>query len=225
MANELNLGNKLIPGTPGAFTPKQVPATSFQRDNLTQALEERLNRDLLIAEERRQQRAQKIGVQPIEDKPKIGFTPTAVRQKGRVIAEKKMADIRSQLDVAAEDLTRSLAIQDQAARANKKIELIKRGGDLQFKVLQSALDLDRQITGAKLKQQERLALFKGLGGLAQTIGFAYATGRGGQPEFGGGGGQELPTRLGGTGPQNIQAPVESPFLLSSERGSPFIQEG
>ncbi len=158
---------------------------------LTDRLEKTLASELAAAQQRRTKTSEAIGGGPLPDKPKLGFAPTAVRIGKRAIARKELQDAKANMELAVEDLMGKVNIADQAQRADKKIELIKRGGDLQNQILQSTLALDKELTLSKLKSQERAAIFKAMGGLATSLGFAFATGRGGQPEFGGGGGTPL----------------------------------
>ena len=150
-----NVGNKLIPGTQGAFVPApdSAPQSAGAPANLHSALEERLAADVAIAEARREQSAKAIGVDVTPDKRQVGFRPTAIRQGKKVLARQKLASLRSSMQMAAEEVVDRAGIQNQAERAQKRIELMKQGDDIRFEALKSALELDKQITAAGLEQK------------------------------------------------------------------------
>lgn len=177
MADQLQVGNKLIPGTPGAFS---------QPSQMQSELEERLVEQMAIARERASRSAEATGTRFVEGDGRLGFTPTAIRTKRGAMFKDELSKVKTAIDDVIGDVMKSSSFADQATRVKRELELRGRGHQVQKMLVEAGLQADLQITRSKLDQQQKNSLYNAFAGIASSIGFGLAyRGKGKGPDYAG----------------------------------------
>jgi hypothetical protein len=176
MPEQLNVGNKLIPGTQGAFT-QQVGPTE---------LETKLTEEMALARRRAERSATETGAQFVEGEGELGFTPTALRVKKKQLFKKEIQDVQSAMNSVIEDIMNETTFTDERQRASKRMKLTQRAGQVQKILLQTGLNADMQIQKAQIAQSEKDTMYAAFAGIASSIGYGIAMRK---PSAGGGGGE------------------------------------
>ena len=165
----------------------------------TKKLEEGLSTQFAQAQERLQSSKTAIGIADAPQHETFGFTPRAIKIKGKMIAEAELADLHQQHGFLIEDFIRASKMVDAQTQARANIELKKDFARARDLIVKAGLRLDKEMAEAKLDADTMNAIIStlGKGVMAAAKGYAIGKLKGGTTKTteghtaGGAGGQTL----------------------------------
>ena len=137
-------------------------------------LESKLKETFTKAGERLQSSKAAIGIADAPEHDLFGFSPRAIKIGNKMIAEAELEELNQQTAFVIEDYERASNIVNQNERNRANINLRREMATHRDRIVKAGLDLDAQITRAKISAKTRNALFKTLGQVISSAGKAYA---------------------------------------------------
>ena len=132
----------------------------------TKKLEESLSGQFAQAQERLQSSKTAIGIADAPQHETFGFTPRAIKIKGKMIAEAELADLHEQHGFLIEDFIRASKMVDAQAQARANIELKKDFAKTRDAIVKAGLKLDKTLSDARISAETYNAI---VGALAKGV--------------------------------------------------------
>jgi len=143
----------------------------------TKKLEENLGTQFAQAEERLQSSKTAIGIADAPQHETFGFTPRAIKIKGKMIAEAELADLHQQHGFLIEDFIRASKVVDAQTQARANIELKKEFARARDSIVKAGLRLDKEMAEARLDADTMNAIISTLGKGVLAAAKGYAIGK------------------------------------------------
>ena len=143
----------------------------------TKKLEEGLSTQFAQAQERLQSSKTAIGIADAPQHETFGFTPRAIKIKGKMIAEAELADLNEQHGFLIEDFIRASKMVDAQTQARANIELKKEFARARDSIVKAGLRLDKEMTEARLDADTMNAIISTLGKGVMAAAKGYAIGK------------------------------------------------
>lgn len=163
--------DKFIDQLGESYRPREVNTPGPGETN--DVLKKRLLNNVDRLKGQTEQTSRALGVSGPKNLP-TNVVPRAIRSGGQVLAQAELKALDRTINDVINQTVETAGIVDESQRALLKRELNGRFNQLRMHALKAGIDLERQIQGANLKQEEAEAILGSIGGIAQGIGRGIA---------------------------------------------------